>query len=216
MHHFQYVPKKQWAPFRNEIISLLHDAQNDLREKFTFQYQLIGSASYNMVTMDPTTNIGFDFDFNLIINNPELFPPKQFKEMLISRINRHSPKYGYNPAEDSTRVITIKVKDRKNSKILHSIDFAIVYDYTDDEGYSCQDYIHNDKHTGRYLWEEQPSGYYGLPDMIAFCKENDLWNNEVKTLYLQNKNRNNNPHKKSRSIFSQTLNTVCQRNGYSG
>lgn len=45
MHHFQYVPKKQWMPFRNEIEELLHDVQNDLREKFTFQYQLIGSAS---------------------------------------------------------------------------------------------------------------------------------------------------------------------------
>lgn len=213
MYHFQYVPKKQWTPFRNEIVELLHDVQNDLRKKFTFQYQLIGSASRNMVTMDPTTNIGFDFDFNIIINDPELFPPKQFKEMLISQINRHSSKYGYDSAEDSTRVITIKVKDRKNSKILHSVDFAIVYNYTDDEGYGCQEYIHNDK-PGSYLWEEQPSSYYELPDRIAFCKENGLWNDEVKPLYLQNKNNNKNPRKKSRSIFSQTLNTVCQRNGY--
>ena len=170
MYHFQYVPKKQWAPFRDEIIELLHAAQNDLREKFTFQYQLVGSASRNMVTMDPTANIGFDFDFNIIINNPELFPPKQFKEMLIRRINKLSSKYGYDPAEDSTRVITIKVKDRKNAKILHSVDFAIVYNDTDNEGYNCQMYIHNDKPTGRYLWEEQPSGYYELPDKIDFCK----------------------------------------------
>ena len=214
MHHFQYVPKKQWAPFRNEIINLLHDVQNDLREKFTFQYQLIGSASRNMVTMDPSTNIGFDFDFNIIINNPDLFPPKQFKEMLIRWINRHSTKYGYAPAEDSTRVITIKVKDRKNAKILHSVDFAVVHDFIDDEGYDGQEYIHYDKGTSRYLWEEQPSGYYELPDRIAFCKENGLWKDEVRPLYLHNKNSNTNPHKKSKSIFSQTLNTVCQRNGY--
>ena len=215
MYHFQYVPKRLWTPFRNEIIELLHDVQNDLREKFTFQYQLIGSASRNMVTMDPETNIGFDFDFNIIINDPDLFPPKQFKEMLISRINKHSSKYGYGPAEGSTRVITIKVKDRKNAKIKHSVDFATVYNDTDDNGYECQYYIHNDKPTGRYLWEEQPSGYYELPDKINFCKENDLWNSEVKPLYLQNKNKNKNPHIKSRSIFSQTLNTICQRNGYS-
>ncbi len=214
MYHFQYVPKKQWAPFRDEIIELLHAVQDDLREKFTFQYQLVGSASRNMVTMDPTANIGFDFDFNIIINNPELFPPKQFKEMLIRRINKLSSKYGYDPAEDSTRVITIKVKDRKNAKILHSVDFAIVYNDTDNEGYNCQMYIHNDKPTGRYLWEEQPSGYYELPDKIDFCKENDLWNSEVKPLYLQSKNNNRDSRKKSRSIFSQTLNTVCQRNGY--
>ncbi len=214
MYHFQYVPKKQWAPFRDEIIELLHVVQDDLREKFTFQYQLVGSASRNMVTMDPAANTGFDFDFNIIINNPELFPPKQFKEMLIRRINKLSSKYGYDPAEDSTRVITIKVKDRKNAKILHSVDFAVVYNGTDDEGYACQMYIHNDKPTGRYLWEEQPSGYYELPDKIDFCKENDLWNSEVKPLYLQNKNNNRDPRKKSRIIFSQTLNTVCQRNGY--
>lgn len=214
MYHFQYVLKKQWAPFRDEIIELLHVVQDDLRKEFTFQYQLVGSASRNMVTMDPATNIGFDFDFNIIINNPELFPPKQFKEMLIRQINKLSSKYGYDPAEDSTRVITIKVKDRKNAKILHSVDFATVYNDTDDDGYECQYYIHNDKPTGRYLWEEQPSGCYELPDKIDFCKENDLWNSEVKPLYLQNKNNNRDSHKKSRSIFSQTLNTVCQRNGY--
>lgn len=214
MHHFQYVPKKQWAPFRNEIIELLHDVQNDLRKKFTFQYQLIGSASRNMITMDPSTNIGFDFDFNIIINNPDLFPPKQFKEMLIKHINRHSSKYGYAPAEDSTRVITIKVKDKKNAKILHSVDFAIVHNYIDDDGDACQMYIHNVKPSGPYLWEEQPSSYYQLPDKIAFCKENSLWDDDLKDLYLQNKNSNKDPHKKSRSIFSQTLNTICQRNGY--
>lgn len=135
--------------------------------------------------------------------------------MLISRINKHSSKYGYDFAEDSTRVITIKVKDRKNAKIQHSVDFAIVYNCTDDEGYDCQKYVHNDKSTGRYLWEKQPSNYYEHPDKITFCKENDLWNNEVKKLYLQNKNSNKDPHKKSRSIFSQTLNTVCRRNGSS-
>lgn len=215
MYNFQYVPKKQWAPFRNEIAELLHNVQNDLRQKFTFQYQLIGSASHNMVTVDLAANTGFDFDFNIIINNPELFPPKQFKEMLTSRINKHSSKYRYDFAEDSTRVITIKVKDRKNAKILHSVDFAIVRNYIDAEGYICQDYIHNDKRTGRYLWEEQPSGYYELPDKIDFCKKYNLWNSEVKPLYLQNKNQNQNPHIKSRHIFSQTLNTICQRNGYS-
>lgn len=213
MQHFQYVHKSQWSPFYKEILEMIHDIQNDLRPKFTFQYQIIGSASRNMVTMDPRTNIGFDFDFNLIINDYDFYPPKQIKEMLIKHINKHSSKYRYSPAEDSTRVITIKVKDQKNSKILHSVDFAVVYDDIDNNGNEIQFYIHNDKHTGKYLWEEQPSSYYELPDRIEFCKENDLWA-QVKDLYLDNKNNNPDPGKKSRTIFSQTINTICQRNGY--
>lgn len=40
---------------------------------------------------------------------------------------------------------------------------------------------------------------------IAFIKYRNMWN-EVRNLYLRKKNSNENPNKKSRSIYSETIN----------
>ena len=65
MYHFKYVTKAELAPFKKELIELIHLVQNDVRDDFTFQYEFIGSVSRNMVTFDPQSNTGFDFDINL-------------------------------------------------------------------------------------------------------------------------------------------------------
>ena len=36
---------------------------------FTFQYEFIGSVKLNMVTCDVKSNIGFDFDVNIMVND---------------------------------------------------------------------------------------------------------------------------------------------------
>ena len=54
--------------------------------------------------------------------------PQEIKEILIKGFNKYSRYFSYDYCEDSKRVITIKVKDQENSRILHSCDFAIVYD----------------------------------------------------------------------------------------
>ena len=83
--------------------------------------------------------------------------------------------FSYDNAEDSKRVLTIKVKDKKNSKILHGCDFAVVNDYVDDNGYECQEYIHFNKSQNTYEWQEQPDGYYLLNKRIADIKEYGYW-----------------------------------------
>lgn len=127
----------------------------------------------------------------------------------MQAFNRHARKYHYDDCEDSTRVFTIKVKDRENSRILHSCDFAIVHKYGRDQ----QEYIHFNKKSDAYYWTEQSDGFYHLPDKILFCKDHALWQ-EVKDTYIEKKNTNANKHKKSRSIFAETVHQVCQRNGY--
>ena len=104
------------------------------------------------------------------------------------------------------------MKNRKKSCILHSCDFAIVNNYIDDDGYEGQEYIHNDKH-GNYTWCEQPEGYYMLPDKIDWIKENDLWDVMLK-LYIEKKNRNNDPNVHSRTIFAVTVHEICQKFGF--
>ena len=214
MYHFEYVSRKQAAPVKKELIEIIHAVQNNLRDKFTFRYDFVGSASRNMITQDVKSNIGFDFDINIEVNDDEQrYSPKQIREMLKKAFDRVAPKYGYSPAEQSTRVLTIKVKDKEHSKILHSCDIAVVNNYIDDDGYECQEYIHFDKKSNKYLWEERSAGYYQLFEKETFIKKN-IPRKILRDLYLQKKNTNKGPYKKSRTIYAETVHEVCQRNGY--
>lgn len=209
MYNFQYVTKNELKPIKQQIIELMSLVQNDIRNDFTFQYKFIGSVSRNMVTCDKKSNIGFDFDIDIMVNDDEEnYFPKDIKHILMKSFNKFTRKYNYDYCEDSTRVFTIKVKDTVNSKILHSYDFAIVNNYGDNQ----QQYIRFNK-PNHYSWEEQTKGFYQLPDKIDFCKDNDLWQS-VRALYLRKKNSNTVLSKKSRSLFAETIHEICQQNGY--
>lgn len=210
MYHFQYVAKKELKPAKKQLMELIHKVQDEVRDNFTFQYEFVGSVKRNMVTWDVKSNVGFDFDVNIRVNDDdEEFEAKDIKKILVRAFNNHAWKYGYDSCEDSTRVFTIKVKDRKNSRIRYSCDFAIVNDY----GNNQQEYIRYNKKRNNYTWEEQTKGFYCLPEKIKFCKDNQLWQ-EVRAIYLDKKNYNTDSNKKSRSIFAETIHEVCHRNGF--
>ena len=124
MYHFQYVAKRELEPAKKQLMELIHKVQDEVRDNFTFQYEFVGSVKRNMVTWDVKSNVGFDFDVNIRVNDDdEEFEAKDIKKILVRAFNNHAWKYGYDSCEDSTRVFTIKVKDRKNSRIRHSCDF---------------------------------------------------------------------------------------------
>lgn len=141
------------------------------------------------------------------------FQKKRLRQKIRLAFDKVAPSFGYDKAEDSTRVITIKVKDRKNSKILHSCDFAIVNDYVDDNGNERKEYIHFNKKQKSYSWEEQPDGFYILNEKDEWISDND-YTDEMRELYLSKKNHNNNPHKHSKSIYAETVHEICQKYGY--
>ena len=167
MYHFQYVAKKELKPAKKQLMELIHKVQDEVRDNFTFQYEFVGSVKRNMVTWDVKSNVGFDFDVNIRVNDDdEEFEAKDIKKILVRAFNNHAWKYGYDSCEDSTRVFTIKVKDRKKSRIRHSCDFAVVNDY----GNNRQKYIRFNKQRKNYTWEEQTKGFYYLPEKIKFVK----------------------------------------------
>lgn len=214
-HDFRYISKNDPKVKKayNDILNILKEAQDLVRKKFTFRFDVVGSYKRNMITYDAKSNVGYDFDFNIEVNDGNgRYKPKQLKNMLQNAIDAVCVKYGYDHPEDSTRVLTIKMKDRKNSCILHSCDFAIVNNYIDDDGYEGQEYIHNDKH-GNYTWCEQPEGYYMLLDKIDWIKENDLWD-VMRKLYIEKKNGNNDSNVHSRTIFAVTVHEICQKFGF--
>lgn len=199
---------------KKNLIQIINSVQNEVRQYFTFQFHFVGSVKRNMVTYDVKENIGFDFDINIQVNDDECrFSAKEIRTQIRLALDMVAPQYGYDDAEDSTRVITIKIKDRKNSKILHSCDFAIVNDYIDDDGNERQEYIHFNKKQKSYSWKRQSQGFYLLNEQADWIKDCGCWQ-DVRNLYLYKKNRNNNQHKHSRSVYAETIHEICQKYGY--
>ena len=71
MKDFEYVTKKEYLPVKNELIELINLVQDEVRDKFTFRFDFIGSASRNMITRDKKSNIGYDFDVNIRVNDDD-------------------------------------------------------------------------------------------------------------------------------------------------
>lgn len=210
MKDFEYVSKKEYGPVNDDLIALIHLVQEEVREYFTFRYDFIGSASRNMITREVNGNVGYDFDVNIRVNDPEEnYSPEELREILKNGFDKHNSKFDYDYTEDSSRVLTIKVKDRNNKRILHSCDFAIVFDCSDGR----QQYVRFNKNQQSYSWEYQPKGFYQLEERIADIKECGCWQ-EVRDLYIDKKNRNIDPNKKSRSIFAETIKEVYDRHFY--
>ena len=127
MHDFCYGSKREAAPIKAELIDLIHRVQDYVRDDFTFQYYFVGSSSRNMITYDRKSNVGFDFDVNIVVNDDdEQYSPKEIRTFIREAFNRFVREYGYDYCEDSTSVLTIKKKNVLQSKIIHSCDIAIV------------------------------------------------------------------------------------------
>ncbi|NBH81957.1 hypothetical protein D7X88_15100 [bacterium C-53] len=214
MYNFRYVTEKQLSPVKNDLILIMNSVRAQLCKEFTFQFEFIGSAKRNMVTYDEGMNIGFDFDVNIQINaNGIQYSAKDIRTKIRTSLDKIAPHFGYDHAEDSTRVITIKLKDKRNSKILHSADFAIVNNYIDKKGNKQQRYIRFHKKHSKYVWEKQPKKYYLLEKKVEWVRNEGFWN-EVRKLYLEKKNRNTVPGKCSQSIYAETIHEICQKRGY--
>ncbi len=216
-HDFQYISKHdpQVKAAYADLMLLLREVSKDLKKHYTFQRKPVGSYARNMITYDQKSNVGFDFDFNIYPNyDEEEYDAKQIKLLFKQALDKHVKEHGFDYVEDSTRVLTIKIKDKKHSRVLFSVDSAFVYNYTDEDGTQRQQYIRHNKKQGVYAWEEQPKGYYMLPEKISWIKEQELWTSELRPYYLAKKNANENPNVHSRSIFAQAVKEICDKYGY--
>lgn len=204
-HDFQYVPRSEYLPIKKEFEKLINLVQNELRnEYFTFSFTYVGSTHRKMITRDAKGNTGYDFDVNIHVNDyDEDFFPEEIRRILKKAFDKHSRALGYDFCEDSTRVLTIKRKDILGSRILSSCDFAIVYDCDDGR----QQYIHFNKKQKSYEWKYLPMSNTKLEERAEYLKKNKHWN-EVRDLYIDKKNWNDNPDKRSRSLYAETINEI--------
>lgn len=205
MHDFRYVPRSEFKPLKKDIIALINEVQDEVRENFTFQYHFIGSTKRNMITRDMNSNIGFDFDVNITVNDEdEDYSATDIRNIMRTAITKVSRRYGFTKCEDSTRVITIKMTNRFRSTVEHSCDFAIVYG---------NQYIRFNKKNQTYSWEYQTKGYRDIENKAETLKndKNKKYGAEVRDVYIYKKNCNDNPDKHSRSIYAETINEVYRR-----
>lgn len=207
MYNFEYVTRNVALPVKKELIKIINQVQDLVREHFTFNFYFIGSSDRNMITQDVRSNIGFDFDVNIEVNDDEQnYSAEEIRRIIRLALDRVIRNYGYDYTEDSTRVLTIKFKETMYSRIKHSCDFAIVNNCNDGR----QQYIRFNKSTNSYSWEYQPKGFNGLETKADWLKKNGYWQ-DVRDYYIEKKNNNTNPDKKSRSLYAETINEIYQR-----
>ena len=206
--NYEYVSKSEYAPIKKELVEIVHELQDSVRDYFTIDFRFVGSANRNMITCDYSQNRGFDFDINLFPNDDdEEYSAQEIRELLFPRIREISRRKGYNKFENSTRVITIKKVDREHSYIEHSCDFAVVYN-----GKDGQQYIRLNKNVfpNTYTWEFQPKGYEGVDKKAEILRNGHL--SEIKKIYLNKKNDIKNENKKSLALYVETINELWQKN----
>ena len=105
MHDFRYVSRKEAQPIKDELYQILYEVQNLVRDNFTFNFTLIGSSSRNMITYDAKSNIGFDFDINIEVNDDdENYEPKEIRTTIRNAIDRVAPRE-YLPLRKSTLLL---------------------------------------------------------------------------------------------------------------
>ncbi len=209
-HDFRYVSKNEAKPIKEELYQILYEVQDLVREHFTFKFYPIGSYSRNMITYDAKSNIGFDFDINIEVNDDdEEYGPDEIRNILRNAIDRVAPRYGYKYCEDSTRVLRIKKVNTVRSRIEHSCDFAIVYNCKD----ASQQYIRFNKETHTYTWEYQSKGFLSINEKWQWLKNNN-YRDELLDYYIYKKNINEDDNKHSRSIFAEAVKELCDKHGY--
>lgn len=92
MHNFTYVTKKEAAPIKATLIEVIKQVQDAVRDDFTFQYRFIGSSSRGMITQDTKSNIGFDFDVNIEVNDDnENYSPEEIRIIIRNALNKVVP-----------------------------------------------------------------------------------------------------------------------------
>lgn len=206
---FLYVKDKSVI---SELKSICEDIiksvqKSALKDFFTFQFNLIGSGSTNLITQNGD-NGEYDLDYNFILQKDKknLFSkPEKIKNLFIQAFNEENPKLGFKCAENSTSVITSKLV--YGNKLFFSFDVAILC-----EGYNGNYLkIKYSKSGGQYYWNEIKSSR-NYQQKIKELKKIGAWN-ETRELYLHKKNMHLERHEdiSSFSVLLEALNELCQK-----
>lgn len=207
---FEWVPKIEYQPVRNELETIIHRVQNIMRKEYgiTFQYRLIGSGSRHLITRAKGGNKGFDLDYNLILpllENGRHYKPKEIADRLMQAFTKAIQGTAYGFPKDRTSVIRLRRVDQQNKKVLYGCDFAVIY--YDDEHSDGYKYL---KHwdDGHYSFEKRKQSRnadWKLDDILEYSSDGWNW---IREEYLKLKCNNRDSRKRSYVLYLEAIHNV--------
>lgn len=200
---YRFANQQEVKGLTKRCEEIIKEVQVELKEYFTFSFNLIGSGGKKLVTQNAEE--AFDLDYNLILQKDKqglIDNPQRIKDIIrgaFDRVLKENVK-NYKGSSDSTSVITASIVD--NHRRTFSFDVAIYVE--GDNGYLYR--LIHDKKSQRYIWNQVPKSRdyeYKLQEI----KEDGKWQ-DFKDRYLELKNMHlrRNDNIKSFSIFLETLN----------
>ena len=169
---------QECADLVNQLVQELKNYGIDAR------MNVVGSKKRNMITQNG--NLPIDFDFNLLIKNPNDYPNgKNLKEDIREAFNEVLSANGWDDCDDSTSALTTKQRVfKKGNKTPFSIDVCIVKE----DRYGLHRLIHHK--TGfvafdQWYWNLVPNSHELWEKEDAL--KPDYWM-EVRETYLEKKN----------------------------
>lgn len=201
---YEFVSKKEYGPFRTETEKIINHVQKLLKkEGITFQYRLVGSGKRHLITKIKNGNAGYDFDYNLILNNHYDWDPK-IRNDIFNAFQIAINKTAFNKIENSTSVITIK--KASGDKIIVGSDFSVIY-YPNDNSDSYKYIRYNKDEKQNFTWEIR-SCSKNNDEKLKWLQRNynNIWN-EIRNEYLKLKNADK-LNKHSFILYHEAVNNI--------
>lgn len=117
----EYLPKRELQWYLDEFDKIAQELKTTLGSEWDFEYDLVGSASRNLVIKG---NEGYDFDFHFLLKRYPNVSAFWIKEKVKQALNPIMRRHEMSFCEDSTHVLTSN--HYKNSQLVYSYDIALL------------------------------------------------------------------------------------------
>ena len=205
---YEFVSKREYMPIREEIEGIIRKVQKILKKEDknqTFQFILVGSGGRHLITRIKGGNAGYDFDFNLVMNDHFNWKPT-IRETIFEALQKAITGTRFNTIENSTSVITIKQVSKKDKKVIVGCDFSVIY-YPEDDDSGYYMFSRFNKQQNNFTWEIRNASRFS--DVKLNClKENckGIWK-DIREEYLKLK-ENDKQNKHSFVLYHEAINNI--------
>ena len=201
----EYVSKKEVKPWRAMFHKWMKNIRTKVKEKgITFTYRLVGSAKRNLVLRHH--NKGFDCDYQIFIQrNSNKLSPKEIKLLFKSVIDEVCVSDSFEPCENSTSSLTIKMVDKAQSKVNVGYDVVILQET--EEGLKILRCQNKGTKKETFVFELLPD-MTNMSAKLAKIKGKKQCD-KLRERYC-NKKTNYNGEKKSFQLLNEAINEVLQ------
>ena len=201
----EYVSKKEVKPWRAMFHRWMKNIRTNVKERgITFTYRLVGSAKRNLVIRHH--NQGFDCDYQIFIQrNNNSLSQKEIKLLFKSVIDEVCVADGFEPCENSTSSLTIKMVDKSQSKVRVGYDIVMLQET--DEGLKILRCQNKGTKKESFVFELLPD-MTNMSAKLAKIKGKKQCDKLRERYY--NKKTNYNGEKKSFQLLNEAINEVLQ------